>query len=71
MSRWVAEEQWHPDQQGTLASDGVWTVRIPFSDPRELVMDILRYGPDVEVLSPDFLRTAVAEAAEGTTRIYR
>jgi proteasome accessory factor C len=71
MSRWVAEEQWHPDQQGTLASDGVWTVHIPFSDSRELVMDILRYGSEVEVLSPDFLRTAVAEAAEGTTRIYR
>lgn len=71
MSRWVAEEQWHPDQQGSMDSDGAWTVNIPFSDPRELVMDILRYGPDVEVLEPNFLRDSVADAADRTTRIYQ
>jgi predicted DNA-binding transcriptional regulator YafY len=33
-------------------------------------MDILRYGADVEVMAPDFLREAVAEAARQTTEIY-
>ncbi|NND45463.1 MAG: WYL domain-containing transcriptional regulator [Xanthomonadales bacterium] len=70
MSRWVAEEQWHPEQQGSLDSEGAWTLKLPFSDPRELVMDILRYGPEVEVRGPDFLRDAVAEAAARTAALY-
>ncbi|MBT8061613.1 MAG: WYL domain-containing transcriptional regulator [Xanthomonadales bacterium] len=71
MSRWVADEQWHPDQQGELDSDGAWTLKVPFSNPRELVMDILRYGPEVEVLAPDFLREAVAESASKTAKTYQ
>ena len=71
MSRWVAEEQWHPDQQGSMDADGAWTLTVPFSDPRELVMDVLRYGAEVEVLAPDFLRETVAEAARETVEIYR
>lgn len=70
MSRWVAEEQWHPDQQGSMDADGAWTLTVPFSDPRELVMDVLRYGAEVEVLAPDFLRETVAEAARETAEIY-
>ncbi len=70
MSRWVAEEQWHPDQQGSMDKDGAWTLKVPFSDPRELVMDILRYGADVEVLSPESLRSSVAASASDTVKIY-
>jgi len=70
MSRWVAEEQWHPDQQGGFDQHGTWMLEIPFSSPRELVMDILRYGPEVEVISPGFLRDAVAESARQTVARY-
>ncbi len=70
MSRWVAEEQWHPDQKGSMDQDGAWTLEIPFSDPRELIMDILRYGAEVEVLSPASLRNAVATSANQTASIY-
>jgi len=34
-------------------------VRIPYADHRELILDILRYGPDVEVLEPPELREQV------------
>ena len=34
---------------------------MPYSDPTELIMEILRYGPDVEVLAPESLRQDVAE----------
>jgi len=71
MARWIAEENWHPDQQGSFEADGSWLLKLPFSSSRELVMDILRYGADVEVLAPDFLREAVAEAARQTTKLYR
>ena len=71
MARWIAEENWHPDQQGAFESDGSWLLKLPFSSARELIMDILRYGPEVEVLAPDFLREAVAVEAEKTAGIYR
>ena len=70
MSRWVAEEQWHPDQQGEMDTSGAWTLKVPFSDPRELIMDILRYGAEVEVLAPSSLRESVAASAISTSRIY-
>ena len=70
MSRWIAEEQWHPDQKGFYDDEGAWTLELPFSSARELVMDILRYGPEVEVVSPDSLREAVAESARQAVAIY-
>jgi predicted DNA-binding transcriptional regulator YafY len=71
MARWVAEEQWHPDQHGSFDGQGAWVLELPFSDARELVMDILRYGPDAEVLEPPFLREAVRSAAAATADTYR
>jgi len=60
-ARWVAAEQWHPDQQGSWLDDGSYQLRLPYSDSRELVLDILRYGPDVEVIAPKELREEVKE----------
>jgi len=60
-AQWVADERWHPQQIGQYLTDGRYELRIPYRDPRELVMDILKYGPDVEVISPDALRGTVAE----------
>lgn len=60
-ARWVADEHWHQEQQGCFLENGSYELHIPYSDPRELVMDILKYGPDVEVIEPESLRTAVAE----------
>jgi len=55
-ARWVADERWHPHQIGQYLTDGRYELRIPYRDDRELVMDILRYGADVEVVSPEALR---------------
>ncbi len=60
-SRWVALEQWHPKQRGKLMRDGRYQLEIPYADERELVMDILRHVPEVEVLAPDSLHAKVAE----------
>ena len=70
MARWISEENWHPDQQGAFEADGSWLLKVPFSSARELIMDILRHGAEVEVLAPDFLRQAVAAEAQKTARIY-
>ena len=71
MSRWVAEEVWHPDQQGSFDDNGCWLLRVPFGSARELIMDILRYGAEVEVLAPAFLRDAVASEARKTAEVYQ
>ena len=60
-ARWVANEQWHPEQRGRLESDGSYVLEVPFADPRELMMDILKYGADVEVLESEALRRRWAE----------
>ena len=62
MSRWVARERWHQSQQGTFEPDGAYILKIPYSAERELVMDILRFGPEVEVLGPPELREHVSTA---------
>lgn len=59
-ARWVADERWHPQQAGQYLTDGRYELRIPYRDERELVMDILRYGPEVEVVGPETLRGIVA-----------
>lgn len=58
-ARWVAEETWHPQQQSQWLADGRFELRVPYSDARELLMDILKYGPDVEVTEPEALRESV------------
>jgi predicted DNA-binding transcriptional regulator YafY len=59
-ARWVADERWHPKQAGQFLTDGRYELRVPYRDPRELVMDILRHGAEVEVAAPDTLRALVA-----------
>lgn len=60
-ARWVAVESWHPKQEGRFDADGSYVLRLPYADPRELVMDVLRHVPEVDVLEPATLRQAVAE----------
>ena len=58
-ARWVASEQWHPQQVSQFDKDGSYLLEIPYSNDGELIMDILKYGPDVEVVSPAELRKSV------------
>jgi len=69
-ARWVAEETWHPQQQGRFLETGCYELRIPYGHPQELIMDILKYGPDVEVVASEGLRRAVKERLTETLRRY-
>lgn len=59
----MANETWHPQQKGTFDRDGSYLLELPYHDDRELVMDVLRHGADVEVLGPAELRAAVVAQA--------
>ncbi|MBL8473773.1 MAG: WYL domain-containing transcriptional regulator [Rhodocyclaceae bacterium] len=69
-ARWVAEEQWHPDQYGRSLPDGRYELELPYADARELAMDILRHGRHVEVLAPDSLRAAVRAELQAALAQY-
>jgi len=60
-ARWVAAETWHLQQRGRFEPDGRYVLELPYADPRELVMDILRHVPEVEVLGPPALQSLVRE----------
>ena len=60
-SRWVADETWHRNQRGRFEADGRYVLELPYADPRELVMDILRHVPEVEVLGPRELQEDVRQ----------
>ncbi len=70
-ARWVAEETWHPEQQSRWLDDGRYELRLPYSDDRELLMDILKYGADVEVVAPLELRDAVKNQFDVAASQYR
>jgi len=59
-AQWVADESWHPDQIGRWFEDE-YELQVPYSDERELLMEILKYGPDVEVITPEELRNMVSK----------
>ena len=69
-ARWVADEHWHPQQQGKVLSSGTYELRVPYSDVRELARDILQHGPEVEVIAPKTLRAHIAELAARTAAQY-
>jgi predicted DNA-binding transcriptional regulator YafY len=70
-ARWVQAEEWHPEQKSTFNKDGTYTLEFPYSDERELLGDILRFGADVEVLAPKTLRTSLLNAAAETLKLYK
>ncbi|MBP6513702.1 MAG: YafY family transcriptional regulator [Steroidobacteraceae bacterium] len=69
-ARWVAQETWHSQQVGTLQSDGSYRLEVPYSQEPELIMDVLRYGSDVEVLGPSSLRERVADELRASAARY-
>lgn len=69
-ARWVAQEQWHPKQKSKVEADGSYLLEIPYSDDRELVMDILRHGAAVDVLAPPKLRERIIEQVQQMQQHY-
>lgn len=66
--RWVSGEHWHPAQESWEEHDGSFVLSIPYSDDRELLGDVLRFGTDVQVLEPEPLRRKVQKALINAAR---
>ena len=69
-ARWVSTENWHPKQVGKTEADGSYTLEFPFNQDLELLMDILKFGSDVQVLAPTSLKNKVKEELKKTLHLY-
>jgi len=69
-ARWVADEHWHSRQEGRMLPDGRYELRVPYGNARELLMDVLRHGPDAEVLEPPALREQLRSLLHLTAANY-
>ena len=70
LARWVSRETWHPQQRSEYDDEGYYLLRVPYSQDTELVMDILKYGADVEVLEPPELRRRVEQRIGEMRALY-
>jgi len=69
-ARWVADEQWFPDEAGRWVDENTFELRIPYHNPTELIMEICRYGDDVKVIEPPELQQQVGERLKRAARQY-
>jgi predicted DNA-binding transcriptional regulator YafY len=67
----VSLEEWHPSQRTKFDHQGYFILEIPYTEEHELLMDILRFGPDVEVLEPASLRSVVIKKINEMSKIYK
>jgi len=69
-ARYVSLEEWHSKQKSRWEADGSFVLEVPYSSEGELVMDILKFGADAEVLAPAALRDLVRDRLRGAARQY-
>ncbi|MDY0131115.1 MAG: WYL domain-containing protein [Desulforegulaceae bacterium] len=66
---WVKDEIWHKNQNQYYDGKDL-ILEIPFSNPTELVMEVLRHGEGVVVESPKFLKDLVVEKLKKNLKKY-
>jgi predicted DNA-binding transcriptional regulator YafY len=70
IAREIAMQQWHPEQKGEW-DGGDYLLSFPYSNPKELIGDILRHIPYVLVEAPASLRNAVYGRLQGGVELFR
>ena len=70
IARWVSRELWHSQQLSSFDELGNYILQIPYSQDTELIMDILKHGPEVEVLQPPDLRSKVIHRIKSMQALY-
>lgn len=71
IARWVSRETWHPEQKSEYDENGFYILRLPYSQDTELIMDVLKFGAEVEVLEPAQLRERVKNRIEKMQSVYQ
>jgi predicted DNA-binding transcriptional regulator YafY len=73
-AQWVANEEWHPQQKARwldgTPGEGRYELQVPYSDPTELAMDILRHGDSVVVAGDKALAAQIARRLRSAAAQY-
>ena len=69
-AQWASREEWHPEQEGRWLKGGAYEMRLPYVDSTELIMDVLRQGPEVRIEGPAALVQAVRERLQAAAAQY-
>jgi len=69
-TKWVKSQIWHKKQRQKILKDGSLELTFPVASFREVMMEILKHGADVEVMKPKALRDIIKEEAKKIARIY-
>lgn len=69
-ARWVSGEHWHGQQVSSFDKEGFFHLEFDYNQDPELVMDILKHGSGVEVLSPASLKKRVKEELGEALKSY-
>ncbi len=69
-AQWVAGEEWHSEQKSRWLDDGRYELQVPYSDPTELAMDILRHGDSVLVTGDKTLANVIKARLERALAQY-
>lgn len=69
-ARWVGSETWHGQQIASFDKEGNYILEFDYNQDPELIMDILKHGSGVEVLSPASLRKRVKEELSSALKKY-
>ncbi len=69
-AQWVANEEWHAQQKTRWLADGRYELQVPYSEPVELAMDILRHGDSVKVVGDKPLAALIARRLRSAAAGY-
>ena len=69
-AQWVANEEWHAQQKSRWLTDGRYELQVPYGEPTELAMDILRHGDSVTVVGDKPLVAAIAARLVRAAALY-
>lgn len=63
VARRVSKEEWHPQQITQWNDDGSYSLSLPFnaSQPQELIMDVIKYFDQAQIIEPAWLRERAKE----------
>lgn len=70
ISDWVSEQIWHTGQSISADEDNAVWLRFPVADFREIRREILKFGAQIEVVSPESLRQEIKDEISKMHAIY-
>ncbi len=65
----VREQHWHPDQQIEQTQTGI-LLHLPVADDRELIMKVLQFADEAEVIAPESLREKIKKRITAMANRY-